>query len=222
MVMMTTRILIVDEHTLFCQGMVRLLKSIPEIRAVASATTLECAEDVAGGFRPDVILLSPTLGSVNPLEVTRRLKRSSPGSRIIWLDDRLRHVHIRGAIDAGVHGYWTKDAVFADLVQAIRDAAAGHLSFCPKVQKYLLATPEGLRPNPTQTISAVDKLTPRELEIFMLLAAGITVRGCAERLGLAVSTVDNHKVRLMRKLQVHKAVELTWIAVHEGLVAASV
>ena len=220
MIGMTTRVLIVDEQTLFCQGMVRLLKSIPEIRAVASATTLECAEDVAGGFRPDVMILSPTLENIHPLEVTRSLKHASPSSRIIWLDDRLRQVHVRSALDAGIHGYWTKDVVFAELVQAILEVTTGRLSFCPKVQKYLLTTPEGLRPNPKQSLSAVDQLTPRELEIFMLLATGITVRGCAERLGLAVSTVDNHKVRLMRKLRVHKAVELTWIAVHEGLVAA--
>lgn len=219
--MITTRVLIVDGHTLFCQGMVRLLKSVPEIRAVASATTLECAEDVAGGFHPDVILLDPTLGNENTLETTRQLQKVAPRSRIIYLDDHLRQIHVRAALEAGVHGYWTKDTAFADLVLAIRETVAGHHAFCPRVQKFLLSTPEGLRQNPMQSLSVIDQLTPRELEIFLLLASGTSVRECAEKLGLAVSTVDNHKVRLMRKLRVHKAVELTWIAVHEGLVAST-
>ena len=215
--MLKLRILLVDEHTLFCQGLVWMLKTVVEIGSVASATSLETALDIASGFRPDVILLYPTIGSANPQWVTQQLRKVSPGARIIWLDDRVRRIHVRAALDAGVHGYWTRETVFSELVLAIRETAMGRVSFCPQVRKYLLNTPEGLRPNPMYPLSVTDQLTPREFEIFMLLAAGMTVRECAERLGLAVSTVDNHKVNLMHKLKVHKTVHLTWLAVEDRL-----
>lgn len=215
---LTTRILIVDEQTLFCQGLVRLLKSVPEVQAVASATTLECAMDIAGGFRPDVMVLSPALEKMSPLEVVRSLKEASPRSRILWLDDQLRQIHVRSVIDANVHGYWTKDVVFSELIQAIFEITRGQFSFCPKVQQYLFMTSEGLCLNPERHLGAIDSLTPRELEIFILLSTGITVSDCAKRLGLSPRTVDNHKVRLMRKLHVHKSLELAWIAIQEGLI----
>ena len=81
-----------------------------------------------------------------------------------------------------------------------------------------MMTPEGLRLNPEQRLSAIDSLTPRELEIFTHLATGMTVADCAQHLGLSPRTVDNHKVRLMRKLHVHKSLELAWIAIQEGLI----
>jgi DNA-binding NarL/FixJ family response regulator len=94
---------------------------------------------------------------------------------------------------------------------------AGRTAFCPAADQYLVHTKSGLRFDPPATGSPLEKLTPRELEILLHLADGLSVRRCAERLRLSESTVDNHKSRLMRKLDVHNVVELVRLAAREGL-----
>ena len=93
----------------------------------------------------------------------------------------------------------------------------GQKAFCAAADQCLVRTKSGLRFKPKAKGTALEKLTPRELEVLLHLADGLSVKRCAERMHLSESTVDNHKSRLMRKLDVHSVVELVRLAGHEGL-----
>jgi DNA-binding NarL/FixJ family response regulator len=90
--------------------------------------------------------------------------------------------------------------------------------FDPAIDHRVLRTPNGLRLELHHDQPSVAALTAREREIMRLLAQGKSVRDCAQQLHLAVSTIDNHKARMMKKLQIHKAVEVTHLAIRDGLI----
>jgi DNA-binding NarL/FixJ family response regulator len=212
------RVLIIDGHTLFCAGMVRLLKGFRGIGPVKAVTGLEEAIRLLKPFCPDVVLIDPSLPDAGPFEVARRVRVHCPDARLLFLDASVREVHVRAAVEAGAVGYWTKHATVAQIVKAIGQAETGQTAFCRGARQYLVATCKGLRFKPSGRSAALEQLTARELEIFLYLAQGLSVKQCAERMRIAPNTADNHKARLMRKLGLHKSVDLALLAFREGLV----
>jgi DNA-binding NarL/FixJ family response regulator len=212
------RVLILDRQTLFCVGVVRLLEKAAEIEEARAATSLREGVRLAGRFCPAVILVDPSLSGAGAFDVARRIRWECPGSRFVFLDEAVRELHVRAAVQGGASGYWTKHASIDQIVAAIGRVAAGEPSFCPRALRFVAETPKGLRFRPSEKSVALRQLTSREVEVFVHLAQGLSVRQCAARMHLATSTVDNHKTRLMKKLDVHKSVDLATLAVREGLV----
>jgi DNA-binding NarL/FixJ family response regulator len=209
-------LLIIDDHALFCEGLMLLFRMFEKMSVLTVAYSE--APAATDKYQPDVIILGlqSKEDSCWPLAESLHKKHTNVGLMI--LDDFIRTRNIRLALAAGINGYWTKCNKFTEIVSAVRLIAAGERSFCPEVEKYLLRTRRGLRYHPAHTASPIQKLTARELDLLVLLAQGLTVKKCAERMGISVNTVDNHKTRLMRKLGVHKSVELARFAVEEGLI----
>ena len=197
--------------------MVELFGTCGAIGEVAAASGVEEAGPLAQRFGPDVVSIHPGLSDATPFEAAERIFSHCPTARLLFLDDSVREIHVRAALQVGAWGYWTKHASFDRIVTAVRRVAAGHKSFCPAVRRILVATPDGLRLDPCPRCPSLGGLTRREIEVLLYLARGLTVRQCAERMQLAQSTVDNHKSRLMKKLGVHKGVELAVLAIREGL-----
>jgi DNA-binding NarL/FixJ family response regulator len=211
------RLMIVDDHALCCSGLAMMFRAVPEIADVAVATTSEQAVRIARLFRPDMLILDAAMPSYQGFETARLLLESSSPCRILFLDDVVNPARIRAAKRLGAHGYWTKHATFDQILAAVLRIHAGQMSFCPEAEQCLAHSESGPRFDPPATGSPLERLTPREREILLHLADGLTVRRCAERMNLSESTVDNHKWRLMRKLDVHSMVELVRLAVREGL-----
>jgi DNA-binding NarL/FixJ family response regulator len=211
------RLLIVDDHALCCTGLAMMFRAVPEVAEVAVATTSEQAVRIAKLHQPDVLIMDAAMPSYRGFETARLLVESSGRCRILFLDDAVNHAHIRSALRAGALGYWTKHATFDEITVAVLRISAGHAAFCPAADQHLIRTKSGLRFEPRASGTRLDKLTPRELEVLLHLADGLSVRRCAERMRLSESTVDNHKSRLMRKLDVHNLVELVRLAAREGL-----
>jgi DNA-binding NarL/FixJ family response regulator len=211
------RLMIVDDHALCCSGLATMFRAVPEVADVAVATTSEQAVRVARLFRPDILILDAAMPSHQGFETARLLLESSAPCRILFLDEVVRQDHIRAAVRVGAQGYWTKHATFDEILAAVLRVRSGHTAFCPAAEQYLARTESGPRFDPPATGSPLERLTPREREILLHLTDGLTVRRCAERMKLSESTVDNHKWRLMRKLDVHSVVELVRLAAREGL-----
>jgi DNA-binding NarL/FixJ family response regulator len=123
------------------------------------------------------------------------------------------------ALKQQADGFLTKSCRFSEVREAIQNAVRGSPAYCTDVNRYVLRTSRGLRFNRAAISSPLATLTQRELEITILLAQGLSTREVASQLDTAVSTVDNHKSRLMRKLGVHKVVDLATMAVREGLLS---
>ena len=211
------RLLIVDDHSVFREGLLAMFGKSESVNAVAIGPD----EAVRRGrrFRADAAVIGVGAAHRRMFELARRLRAASHSTRLLFLDEGLRPVNLGAALSAGGLGYWTKHASFEELAAAVRRVAAGQWSFSPAAQRHLHLTPDGPKLRPVARHGPLASLSRRETEVLGLLAEGLRVKECAQRLHLAPSTVDNHKWRLMKKLSVHTLVDLARLAVREGLVA---
>lgn len=212
------RLVVADRHLLFAEGLRRLLYDCDEVEEAAIATSEQEAFRQVDSTTPDAILLDPWLGGGGPFAVLRKMRQVAPRTAFLFLENDVQEVHVRLALKLRVSGFLTKSSRFSEIREAIQCAVRGLPAYCSDVQRYVIKTSRGLRFNRMANSCPLATLTQRELEIMILLAQGYSVREIARYLGTATSTVDNHKARLMRKLKVHKVVDLATMAIREGLI----
>ncbi|MGD0656043.1 MAG: response regulator transcription factor [Thermoguttaceae bacterium] len=212
----TLSLLIADDHALLREGLLLMFQNFQQVAAIGVA--FQDAPLAAEQHNPDVAILGLGAKHGQSWSTVQTLCRQCPKTCLLILDETVRTRNIRKALALEICGYWTKHATFEQIAQAARQLAAGRRSFCPEVDQYLFRTRRGLRYHPAHTGNPLQMLTPRETELLALLASGLTLKKCSERMAISINTVDNHKTRLMRKLGVHKTVELARLAMREGLV----
>jgi len=144
------------------------------------------------------------------------IMRCSPQTRVLFVDEEIHPLRVHRSLHAGGAGYWTKHAPFDQIFQAVRRIARGQWCFCPDVREHLVLTDGRWRIRPCCRLAAA-KLTKREAQMMSLLVEGLSVRQCAEQMGISPNTADNHKSNLMRKLDVHKMSELVRLALCQGM-----
>ncbi len=211
------RLVVADDHALFCAGLNRLFQEASLINHVATATGFPEAIRLVQRLSPHVVLVNPRLSDTGPFETARRFHTNHARPALMFLDDSVRELHVRAAVQGGAQGYWTKHVSFNAILRAVSKVASGGASFCPAARQFIATTRHGLKYTPSPKSTALSLLTRRETEVFLHLAEGFSVKECAARLSLAPSTVDNHKSRLMKKLDVHKNVDLARLAARENL-----
>ena len=214
------RILVVDDHTLFCEALANMFESVRGMFVVATASDTTNAMALVRNLSPDVILIDAALPDQSAFDFTQHVMASYDRIAVLFLDDHVNPRRIVEAMRIGASGYFTHDAPFELLAAGVAQVASGKKAFGPEVRRRLISTPQGFKVCMQQSDSPLATLTPREAEVLSILAQGLTVKECAQRLRLAHSTVDNHKSRLMRKLDVHKVTELTRLAIREGLISS--
>ena len=211
---MTSRILIADDHGVLRAGLRALLNAENGLEVVGEAADGNQALELARTLRPDVVVLDISMPGPDGIEVTRQLKDEMPDVRVLVLtvheDDGL----LRAAIRAGASGYIIKRAVEAELISAIHAACRGDLYVHPAMTRALL---HDLQPELMSDDALVEPLTPREVEVLRLVAAGYTNRQIAEELTISVRTVESHRASVMDKLGLHSRVELVRYAKKQGL-----
>ncbi len=151
--------------------------------------------------------------------VSNVVRRCAP-SKVVLLDERTINAHARHAMRLEVAGYLTKQQSFAQFERALREAHEGELVFVPDIAARLQFTSDGMRLAGTGESTPLARLTAREMDVLVQISQGLTVKECARTLGISASTVDNHKARLMRKLNIHKTVDLARLALAHGLLPA--
>jgi putative two-component system response regulator len=206
------RVLVVDDHEIFSQSLVRLLESNPDMKVIGTAPTVADAERAAIAYEPDVVLMDFELPDGDGTEATRAIKAVRPSTSVVMLTGRADRSSFSRAIAAGCSGFVTKTEPVAVLVQAIRAADAGEE---PAPVQGLLELLSDLPPSRTGLGS---DLHPRELEVLGLLAAGVPNRLIAEQLHISFNTVRNHVQRILDKLHAHSKLEAVSIAVREGII----
>ncbi len=144
---------------------------------------------------------------------------SNPHWRVVLVADNLNDMQIQRAIQAKFSGVLSKNQPLYQIEAAIDSAARGERCFSPEISQRLIFSAAGLRLMKNEQDDPLASLTPREFEVLVCVARGESVKNTAARLGISASTVDNHKSRMMRKLRVHKAVELAQLAIRAGLLS---
>lgn len=185
------RVLVVDDHPLFRAGLSGLLATMPDVQVVAEAVDGDEAVARAVELRPDVVLMDLNLPGTPGLEATRRIVAAAPECGILVLSMVADESSVVAALRVGARGYVLKEAEQDEVLAAIRTVAAGGAVFGPGVAARLL-----------QKTAPGAALTPRESEVFALLARGLDNPEIAHELGVSIKTVQNHVSAVLAKLQV--------------------
>jgi two-component system, NarL family, response regulator NreC len=203
------RVVIADDHSVVRRGLRQVLDADGGFDVVAEASDLEAARRYARGHHPDVLVLDLNMPGGSTLDGIPAIRAECPDTQIVVLTMQDEPAYARHALSAGALGYVLKEAAEAELVEAIRRAAAGDTYLNPRLGARVAAAPP---PGPP------DGLSDREVEVLRLIALGHTNSEIAEQLYLSVRTVETHRAHIQQKLRLGSRSELVRYALDHGLV----
>ncbi|GIH60866.1 MULTISPECIES: response regulator [Microbispora] len=192
------RVMVVEDHPVFAEGLVALFRDLPEVEVAGVASTGEAAVELVDQVAPDVVLMDLHLPGISGIEATSRITARHPGVAVLALTMLSDDASILAAVRAGARGYLLKEATPADIVRSLEAVASGQVVFGAATGSRVLAalTASPVRPRP------LPELTEREVEVLDLVAAGLTNNAVARRLYLSEKTVRNHVSNIFAKLGV--------------------
>lgn len=209
------RVLIVDDHKLFAEALGPVLTKMGmEVIEIAPDATR--ALDVIATEHPDVVLVDLGLPDIGGIEAGKRILEQRPDAKVLALTALNDPRAVREALQAGFHGYLTKDTPLARFVQAIEASMEGQV-----IIPHALASAAAGSRSPEERYADMvrDHLTPREYEVLALLVEGANTKDMATRLGVSPNTVRTHVQNVLEKLQVGSRLEAAAFAVRHQLIA---
>lgn len=206
------KVMLVDDHQMVVQGLLRILGEQSDIEVVATAGSVEDAAASARMHRPDVVLMDYELPDGNGIQAAERIRTDRPDTKVVMLTSYTDESVLVAAIEAGCSGYVTKHKVVEEVVDAVRAASQGEALISPAMLARLLPK---LRPSKRGLGS---DLTSREIEVLKLLAEGLSNQAIADKLVISVHTVRHHVQNIITKLDVHSKLEAVATAAKEGLI----
>lgn len=216
---MTVSILIVDDQSLFREGLRTLLSVQPDFDVVGEASNGEEALRQAIMTKPNVILMDLRMPVMDGVSTTRRLQEILPSSKVIVLTTFDDDEFVFDGLRAGAVGYLLKDVSSEKLFEAIRAAERGEYFLLPSITTKVMAEFSRLsRIAPSSVEVLAEPLSPREMEILRLVAKGASNRDIAETLVIAEGTVKNHLTNILGKLSVRDRMQAVLKAKEYGLI----
>jgi DNA-binding NarL/FixJ family response regulator len=218
---MTIRILVADDQPVVRDGLAMLLGLIDDFEVVATAVDGVEAVEQAGAQRPDIVLMDLRMPRMEGVEATRQILSALPDTRVLVLTTYADDEFLFPALQAGARGYLTKDATAEEIEQAVRALMAGETHLDPAIQQRLVAAvldqtpPPGADAGPQQALP--DELTPREVEVLRLIAAGLSNNEIADKLVLSHATVKTHVNRIFYKTGARDRAQAVRYAYQHGL-----
>ncbi|MCF6289703.1 MAG: response regulator transcription factor [Desulfobacterales bacterium] len=211
---MTIRILLADDHKIMRAGLCSLLEKQPDMEVVAEAENGRRAVQMTIEHKPDVVIMDVSMPELNGIEATRQIVAAVPGTRIIALSMYSDKRFVVGMLQAGAAGFLLKDCASQDLARAINAVASGKNYLSPEIAGVMI---EDYVHRFAVADATTQVLTAREREVLQLIAEGWATREIAGRLYVSVKTVETHRRKIMKKLDIHSVADLTKYAIREGL-----
>jgi len=212
-------ILIIDDHPLFREGLKAIIERDNRFEVVGEAGNGREGLRLAKELKPDLALVDMSLPDQSGIQLTRELKNASLKTRIMMITMHSKVDYIVKAFQAGATGYVVKESASERLLQGMDTVLKGEYfmdsSVSHKVVKKLMQFSEK---GAKITDASYDTLTPREQEIMVLLAEGLSSKEIADKLFISPKTVDNHRSNIFRKLNLHSVIELIRYAARLGIV----
>jgi DNA-binding NarL/FixJ family response regulator len=205
-----SRILIVDDHPLVRAGLKSLIDAEPDLTICAEVGNVRDAIEVARETSPDLALIDISLEDGSGIELIKRLKVHAPELKMLVCSMHDESLFAERAINAGARGYVNKHQVTEQVLDAIRQVLAGRIYLSEKMVERVI---NGFAKKKDGAASSIEDLSDRELEVFGLIGQGLSTSKIAERLHLSVKTVETHREKIKRKLQLATGGELVRHAV---------
>lgn len=207
------RILVADDHPVVRKGLIACLSRDKSLRIVGEAADGRQALEKARELAPDLILMDVDMPNMNGLTATELLQKELPGIKVLVLSMYSNSDYVLRILRAGARGYVLKDAAPEELLKAINVVHREESYFSPDVARVALNQfvrgSEGPQPS---------MISNREREVLIAIAEGFSNKEIASRLGVGVRTIETHRERIMRKLDIHSVAGLTRFAIQKGLV----
>ena len=204
-------LLLVDDHAVVRSGFKVLLHTWDDVDVVAEANSGEEALPLYTLHRPDVVVMDIAMAGMGGIEASKRLLALDPQARILALSAHEDSSYAKRALQAGALGYLSKRTAPEVLIDALR-MVARHQRFIDPIIAQRMANQQN-----SSDSHYIDKLSPREFEVFLALAKGRSVLDISQTLGLSASTVGTHLYKVKLKLQLSNQSEMTLLAMRHGL-----
>ena len=208
------KLLLVDDHPVVRRGISSCLARQERLSIVGEAADGIEAVRKARELSPDIVLMDIDMPHMDGLAVTELLRKELPGVKVLILSMHSNTDYVLRIIQSGARGYILKEATPEELVRAIETVESGEAFFSPDIARVALnqfVRGPGEGPTPSQ-------LTNREREVLIQIAEGLSNKEIASHLGVGVRTVETHRERIMRKLNIHSVAGLTKFAIAKGLI----
>lgn len=207
------RILLVDDHRLFIDGLRRLLE--PELEIVGTLDSGEALQEAVITLRPDVVLLDISMPLRNGFDAARQLRQLGERCKLIFVTMHEDPDYVREAFRVGASGYVLKRGAGDELLHAIRQVLQGDVYVTPLVPQGMLTARALADCSGLET----PQLTARQRQVLQLIAEGHAGKSMASHLGVSLKTIEYHKACIMKQLGLHTTAELTRYAINHGLVS---
>ena len=204
-------LLLVDDHAVVRSGFKVLLQTWDDVDVVAEANSGEEALPLYTLHRPEVVVMDIAMAGMGGIEASKRLLALDPQARILALSAHEDSSYAKRALQAGALGYLSKRTAPEVLIDALR-MVARHQRFIDPIIAQRMANQQN-----SSDSQYIDKLSPREFEVFLALAKGRSVLDISQTLGLSASTVGTHLYKVKLKLQLSNQSEMTLLAMRHGL-----
>ena len=215
---MSTTIILADDHHLVRQGLALLLRSEAGFDIVGEAGDGPQAVKLVAARPPTVLIVDLMMPGLTGIEVTRQVRRNSPEVRVAILSMHANEAFVLEAFGSGALGYILKSSRPADLVNGVREVAAGRRYLSPPLSEQALA--QYARRVGAGALQPAETLTQREAEVLRLVAEGFTSGEIAGRFFISQRTVETHRFHLMQKLGLRNQAELIRYALRKGLASS--
>ncbi|GAB6909207.1 conserved hypothetical protein [Desulfosarcina cetonica] len=212
-------ILIIDDHPLFREGLKSIIAGDRYFSVEGEAGDARSGFALAKKIKPDVALVDISLPDESGMQLTRRIREALPDTRVLIISMHSKIDYIVEAFQSGATGYVVKESAAGRLIQGLRAVTAGEYFLDSSISHEVV---ERLMRSPVREARVSDsdygRLTSREQEIMRMLAEGLSKAEIAERLCISIKTVENHRSNIMKKLDLHSAMDLVRYAAKLGLI----
>ncbi|MGC6486647.1 MAG: response regulator [Planctomycetota bacterium] len=211
------KIVLIDDQAIVRAAFKALLNAVDRFEVIGDAGDARKGVELVGELKPDVVIMDITMVGLSGLDAVAPVKRASPRTRVLMASQHEGMKFVQQALQAGADGYLSKDSEPAELSLAIDSIVRGDSYLSPKVANGFMARAVRGDVSADDDASPLGVLTPREREVFQLLAIGKANKEVAAMLDLSLGTVKKHRENLQRKLDCHSSAELARLAIREGL-----
>jgi DNA-binding NarL/FixJ family response regulator len=208
----TKRLVIVEDHTAIREMLAEILRGDPAYQIIGESGEGLQACQLCLDLKPDLIVLDARLPGLSGVDILRRISKDLRSTRVLVFSAYESPALVREMLEAGAHGFVEKTAGLGEFKKGLETISRGGTYFGPGVATLLRTVVAN------KSSDSIETLTDREREILKLVAESHSTKEIAQKLGISVKTVDNHRTNLMRKLDLHDVASLTRYALETGLI----